>query len=205
MKRPTTAANGDLDAIKSRSLDIYRRYVNLKPQRRRYVGRCPLHSDKTPSFNVFEDGGHKCFGCGVGGDVLDFVMRIEHVDFPEAKRIAADITGVSLSRVNPRQAAPTLQARKLAAELVEWRDALIQWELIPVRNTAWAEAGQIDRATIGADPDDPQVWELIAQAVERRKAGDVIEKYIDAIKSVGATELAELRTRLEGAEERRAA
>jgi DNA primase len=56
---------------------------------------CPFHSEKTPSFSVNRDRqSFHCFGCGVGGDVFGFVMRIENVAFPEAIRIVADKFGI---------------------------------------------------------------------------------------------------------------
>lgn len=67
------------------------------------VGLCPFHSEKTPSFTVSPDQGFfKCFGCGKGGDVFNFVMFRENVTFVEALRMLADRAGVDLGRSGPR-------------------------------------------------------------------------------------------------------
>ena len=55
-----------------------------------WKGLCPFHGEKTPSFNVHGDKGYfKCFGCGVGGDVIKFVELYDKVAFPEAVRSLA--------------------------------------------------------------------------------------------------------------------
>ncbi len=73
------------------------RSVELKKQGRRLTGRCPFHDDTSPSFSVEPTLKlYHCFGCGVGGDVFDFVMRREGVDFPEAVRLLAREYGIDL-------------------------------------------------------------------------------------------------------------
>ncbi len=69
--------------------------VELKKKGRRFWGCCPFHSEKTPSFTVDpEKGFFHCFGCGAGGDVFTFVMRRDHVSFPEAQKILANKYGI---------------------------------------------------------------------------------------------------------------
>jgi DNA primase len=70
-------------------------YVALKGTGHSVKGLCPFHSEKTPSFWVHRDKRfYHCFGCGAGGDVFEFVMRIERASFPEALRIVAEKCGV---------------------------------------------------------------------------------------------------------------
>ena len=65
--------------------DIVSSYVSLKKRGRNLVGLCPFHSEKTASFNVYpENGSFYCFGCGVGGDVITFIEKIENLDYVEA-------------------------------------------------------------------------------------------------------------------------
>jgi DNA primase len=62
-----------------------------------YKGLCPFHTEKTPSFNVNKDKGFfKCFGCGLGGDVVKFVELYQKVSFPEAVRHLAQRAGISI-------------------------------------------------------------------------------------------------------------
>jgi len=60
-----------------------------KAGRDRYVGLCPFHEDRSPSFTVWTDGRWHCFGCGLSGDVFAYVMRRRGCDFHEALQIVA--------------------------------------------------------------------------------------------------------------------
>jgi DNA primase len=72
-------------------------YVTLKKRGANYLACCPFHSEKTPSFNVHAGKGlFNCFGCGAGGSIFDFVMRIEGCGFPEAVRIVAQKSGIPI-------------------------------------------------------------------------------------------------------------
>lgn len=78
-------------------VDVVSDYVQLKKSGSNLFGLCPFHSEKTPSFSVNPSMGiFKCFGCGVGGDVFQFVIGVEHVTFPEAVRLLADRAGIEL-------------------------------------------------------------------------------------------------------------
>lgn len=74
-------------------------YVKLKRSGSNYTGLCPFHSEKTPSFSVNPARQmYKCFGCGVGGSVITFVMEYENYTFPEAMEALADRAGISLPK-----------------------------------------------------------------------------------------------------------
>ena len=78
-------------------VDVVGEYVPLKRRSSNFVGLCPFHSEKTPSFNVNPRLGiFKCFGCGEGGDVFSFVSRMESLSFPESVRVLAEKAGVVL-------------------------------------------------------------------------------------------------------------
>ncbi len=66
--------------------------IELRPAGgERLKGLCPLHSEKTPSFIVYQDQHYHCFGCGQGGDVIDFIQETRGLSFPEAlKALGAD-------------------------------------------------------------------------------------------------------------------
>lgn len=83
-------------------------YVPLKKAGRNYKALCPFHSEKTASFTVSPDRQiYKCFGCSEGGDVFEFVKRVEGLDFGEVVRKLADRSGVEL-----REYAPTGNEKK---------------------------------------------------------------------------------------------
>jgi hypothetical protein len=73
-------------------LEIIGQRVELRKSGKEYVGRCPFHEDKTPSFSVNEEKGlFHCHGCHVGGDVINFIELIEGIGFKEAlKRLGID-------------------------------------------------------------------------------------------------------------------
>ena len=72
-------------------------YVNLIRRGRNYVCSCPFHSEKTPSCTIFTDTqSFYCFGCGAGGDVITFIMKIENLDFSEAVKLLAQRSGMEV-------------------------------------------------------------------------------------------------------------
>lgn len=72
-------------------------YVQIKKKGRNYLCSCPFHSEKTPSCTVFPDTQtFYCFGCGAGGDVITFIMKIENLDFMEALRLLAQRSGIEM-------------------------------------------------------------------------------------------------------------
>lgn len=93
--------------VKSRVdiVDIIGGYVPLRKAGKNYLGLCPFHGEKTPSFNVSpERQTYHCFGCGKGGDVFSFLMEIEGLTFPEALEQLAHRVGVTLRRRSSCQA-----------------------------------------------------------------------------------------------------
>jgi DNA primase len=88
-----------LDEIRARTdiVEVVSRHVPLKKAGRSHKGLCPFHSEKTPSFHVnAERGFYHCFGCGEGGSVFDFVMKVEGLSFIEAAERLARTAGVTL-------------------------------------------------------------------------------------------------------------
>lgn len=70
--------------------DVVGDYVSLKKRGVNYLGLCPFHNEKTPSFTVSPSKGiYKCFGCGKGGNAVNFIMEHEHLSYPEALRLLA--------------------------------------------------------------------------------------------------------------------
>ena len=102
--------------------DVVAEHVTLKRRGVRWVGLCPFHSEKTPSFTVSPERGlFKCFGCGKGGDVFSFVQLRENVSFMEAMRHLADRAGVDFRDTTQRSpTAPGEPSRTDLAKLNAW-------------------------------------------------------------------------------------
>jgi DNA primase len=88
-------------------------YTALKKAGRNFKGLCPFHNEKTPSFVVNPDKQiFHCFGCGAGGNVIGFLMRQEHMDFPEAVRFLADRSGIVIPEDGSAAPNPSRQLRE---------------------------------------------------------------------------------------------
>jgi DNA primase len=93
----------------------------------RYKALCPFHDDHNPSLELNpERQSYKCWSCGAGGDVFDFVMHMEHVDFPEALRMLADRAGVALGSPPTRSESAVADAPSKSdmLEITAWAEAL---------------------------------------------------------------------------------
>lgn len=91
-------------------------YVRLKRRGRTFVGLCPFHGEKTPSFTVYpESNSFYCFGCGAGGDVVTFVRRIENLDYVDAVKFLADRAGLRMPEQGVNDAVSKLRVRVLEA------------------------------------------------------------------------------------------
>ncbi len=78
-------------------LDVVSNYVSLKRKGNNYFGLCPFHREKTPSFSVAtEKQIYHCFGCGQGGNVISFIMKIENINFKEAIEFLAERAKINL-------------------------------------------------------------------------------------------------------------
>ncbi|MEG0897880.1 MAG: CHC2 zinc finger domain-containing protein, partial [Ruthenibacterium sp.] len=78
-------------------VDVVQNYVQLRHRGRTHTGLCPFHNEKTPSFVVYpETQSFYCFGCGAGGDVINFVKRINNVDYIEAVKTLAARAGMTM-------------------------------------------------------------------------------------------------------------
>ncbi len=109
-------------------LDVVSEQVSLRRSGRRWVGLCPFHSEKSPSFTVnAELGFFKCFGCGKGGDLFSFVQLRENVPFIEALRLLADRAGVELDP--PRNTDTTAYGRADLAKVNGWAERFFRRNL----------------------------------------------------------------------------
>lgn len=91
-------------------VDVVGDYVRLKKRGSNFIGLCPFHAEKTPSFNVNPRLGiFKCFGCGEGGDVFSFVSRVENLPFPEAVRRLAERFGITIPEPEPEDGSGSVE------------------------------------------------------------------------------------------------
>lgn len=106
-------------------------YVTLKKRGATFVACCPFHSEKTPSFNVNPNRGlFHCFGCGAGGSIFDFVMRIEGCGFPEAVRIVAEKSGIPIPVVEETEDHQKIERdRESILRLNEWAAEFFELQL----------------------------------------------------------------------------
>ncbi|MCG6961764.1 MAG: DNA primase [Acidobacteria bacterium] len=154
-------------------LEVVGEHVQLRRQGRRWVGRCPFHQEKTPSFSVDPERGlYYCFGCHAGGDTIRFVMQVENLEFPQAVERLARRFGVELPPRTPaarRQSQVAEKVRGLLGEAQQWfADQLVgpagaaaRQELERRGFTAdtWSELG------FGFAPDE---WRALLDHLKRR-------------------------------------
>ena len=83
---------------KSRLSDLISKYVQLTPRGNSFIGKCPFHNEKTPSFNVSDEKGlFHCFGCKVGGNAITFLMKYKNLSFKEAINELSIFAGLNIN------------------------------------------------------------------------------------------------------------
>jgi len=128
-----------LDEIRGRVplAQVVGKKTKLTKRGREYLGLCPFHHEKTPSFTVNEDKGfYHCFGCQAHGSLFDFVMKTEGMEFPEAVERLAGEAGLPMPARTPRDA----EARDERATLIEACEAAAAWFADQLRQRGGAEA-----------------------------------------------------------------
>ena len=119
-------ADEDIERLRSTVsiVDVVGQVVALRKVGRNWLGLCPFHAEKTPSFNVREETGrYRCFGCDKSGDVFTFVQEHEHVDFVGAVELLAARIGLQLTYTSTGQSKERAQRKRLVeamAKAVDW-------------------------------------------------------------------------------------
>ena len=99
-------------------VDVISSYVNLKRSGSNYMGLCPFHNEKSPSFSVSRDKQmYYCFGCGAGGNVITFIMEYENYTFMEAVRMLAERAGIELPQME--ETPEEKKSRDIRSQLLE--------------------------------------------------------------------------------------
>ena len=109
-----------IDEIKNKNdiVDVISQYVVLKRSGRNFFGLCPFHKEKSPSFSVSPDKQiFHCFGCGVGGNVIHFVSKIENLSFRETIEMLAEKSGVELPTIEGEVDTKLLQLKSKVYEI----------------------------------------------------------------------------------------
>ncbi|NLF32583.1 MAG: DNA primase [Planctomycetes bacterium] len=155
-------------------VELVGRYVTLRRRGKDHVGLCPFHQEKTPSFAVSPTKQmFKCFGCGAGGGVFQFVMLQQKITFPEAVRLLAEQAGIPV----PADDGPPAEAGMDRGELVRLMRFAADFYRQQLRQDAGAAAlayvrgrgvtdESIERFELGAAPD---AWDALYRAA--RAAG----------------------------------
>jgi DNA primase len=119
-------ADDDIEKVRAATSihDVVVQYIALKRVGRNWVGLCPFHGEKSPSFNVREEmGRYRCFGCGAAGDAFTFVQQMEHVDFVASVEHLAAKAGIQLTYTTGGEG----RDRQRRKELVEVMRRAVDW------------------------------------------------------------------------------
>ena len=153
-------------------VEIVSSYFPLKRAGKDYKALCPFHPEKTPSFTVSPSKQiFKCFGCGRGGSVFNFVMAKENVTFPEAIRILAERAGIELKTRGGDNT--QTRARRQVRDVLDWAtqffERTLQHPVLGAPGREYLEARGIEPATveafrIGLAPD---AWDGLLKAAAR--------------------------------------
>jgi DNA primase len=120
-------------------VDVVQQHVRLRKAGREWVGICPFHEEKTPSFSVNEQlQSWYCFGCSRGGDVFRFVELREKVPFPEALRILAEMAGVEM----PERSGPDQARTRLKRRILELNALAVMYYEYVLHTTPAGQAGR---------------------------------------------------------------
>ncbi len=148
--------NSSVDQIKQKLdiVEIIGGYLRLTKAGRNFKARCPFHSERTPSFMVSSERQiWHCFGCGQGGDIFGFVMKMEGVEFGDALRLLARRAGVVLKKQDPQ-----IQSQK--KRLYEICELAAKFFEVQLQKSASGAKVRRYLAERGLKPETVKVWRL---------------------------------------------
>jgi DNA primase len=123
-------------------------FVELKQRGANFVGLCPFHSEKSPSFNVRRDRQFfHCFGCQESGDAVAFLMRLEGLTFPQAARSLAERAGIELKEVDDAEDAARRRERQLSEQLCAVTEAAAAFYVEQLQQQPEDSAARAELAT----------------------------------------------------------
>ncbi|MBW1843410.1 MAG: DNA primase, partial [Deltaproteobacteria bacterium] len=148
-------------------VELIGRHLTLKKSGRNYVGLCPFHSEKTPSFNVNSDRqSFYCFGCQKGGNAFTFLTEVENLTFPEAVRTLARECGIEVPESRDGGERSNTEALYRANEIAQacYRKALLVQgnPALPYLKARGLGAEAIEKFQLGYAPDS---WDTVTNAL----------------------------------------
>ena len=179
-----------IDELKTRAdiVRIVEMFVPLKKKGANFWGNCPFHGEKTPSFSVSPAKGfYKCFGCSKSGTAFNFLMEMEGLNFPEAIKRVAEISGVMLPEpVDDEQFKKSKkksdERKKLADEVIELNQLALEfWESELAESNADANKAREYLLNRGITEDTqktfrigyaPETWDSIMNLLKEKGADD---------------------------------
>ena len=157
-------------------------HLALKRVGRNFVGLCPFHAEKTPSFNVNPEAGrYRCFGCDASGDAITFVREVEHLDFVDAVERLASRAGITLRYDDKNVAKDRTRKQRLseavAAAITYYHELLLSGEEAAIARRYLRSRGfdgdAVRQFQLGYSPDD---WDRLSVHLQKQKfARDDIE------------------------------
>jgi DNA primase len=174
----------DEDVVRVREatdlVGLVTQHLALKRVGSNWVGLCPFHGEKSPSFSVSaEKGFFHCFGCGKSGDAITFLMEIDHLDFPGAVETLAARANITLRYDDAQQGA----GRRHRSELVEVMEAAVGWyhERLLTSPDAGPARSYLRSRGLGGDTVRqfrigyaPEGWDLLAKSLRRH--GELLQE-----------------------------
>ena len=169
-----------MDNLIARSdiVDIVGGYVALNKRGGDYWGCCPFHNEKTPSFHVVPDRQmYYCFGCKKGGGVLNFIMEIENLPYPDAVRFLAKRAGLEVPENNQTRDESRQRARILALN----RDAARFYHQLlkaPEGQNNSTRPNQLFAVALPYSPLSEEVQDMVERQLMSHGAYEVAKRYI---------------------------
>jgi DNA primase len=163
----------DIVAVRAATdvVSLITQYTQLRKVGQRWVGLCPFHAEKTPSFNVNQELGlYRCWGCQARGDAITFVREVEHLDFVAAVELLAGRAGITLRYSDQGEG----EHRKRRARLVAAVEQAVEWyheRLLSAPDAATARGYLRDRGLTGDDVRAfkvgwaPEGWDTMVKAL----------------------------------------
>ncbi|WEV50327.1 DNA primase [Lactobacillus sp. ESL0731] len=126
-------------------VNVISQYVSLEKKGKDYIGLCPFHEEKTPSFTVNEEKQFfKCFGCGKGGNVFKFLMEKDNLTFPESVRKVADFAHIDIGETGQSQGHTTNPLLKMHQDACDFYQRVLTSTNAGKRGLEYAQSRELD-------------------------------------------------------------